>query len=140
MTAIEAPLIAVYRATDYLVFDDRQQITLHIDEINPAADDLLRRHGAERATIITGWNPQSVPASAEENEQRQAALWQWISDHRLFALPSEGRDPSGQWPAEEGYLIFDIAPQAVAELGRQFDQNAVVGISIGQAPKLVLLR
>ena len=87
MTAIEAPLIAVYRATDYLVFDDRQQITLHIDEINPAADDLLRRHGDEWATIITGWNPQSVPASAEENEQRQAALWQWISDHRLFALP-----------------------------------------------------
>jgi hypothetical protein len=140
MTVIDAALIAAYRATDYIVFDDPRQITLRIDEINPDADELLHRLGAITATLITGWNPESVPLSAAENDQCQAALWQWIADHRLFALPTEARDPSGQWPAEEGYLILDIAAETAATLGRQFDQNAVVEISLGQAPKLILLR
>jgi hypothetical protein len=140
MTAIDASLVAVYRATDYVIFDDERQITLRIDEVNPAADDLLRRLGAATATLITGWNPESVPLSAAENDRRQAMLWQWIADHRLFAFSTEARDPSGQWPAEEGYLILDIAAETVAALGRQFDQNAIVTIALGQAPELILLR
>jgi hypothetical protein len=140
MTAIDAALVAVYRATDYVIFDDERQITLRIDEVNPAADDLLRRLGAATATLITAWNPESVPLLAAENDRRQAMLWQWIADHRLFAFSTEARDPSGQWPAEEGYLILDIAAETVAALGREFDQNAIVTIALGQAPELILLR
>jgi len=140
MTAIDAAFIAAYQTTDYIVFDDHQQVVLRIDESNPMADDLLRRHGAVQATMITAWNPESAPLSAAENDQRQAVLWQWIADHHLFALAAEGRDPSGQWPAEESCLIFDIAPQTVAELGRRFSQNAIVSISLGRAPSLILLR
>ena len=61
MTAVDAAIIAAYRTTDYIVFEDEQQITLRIGELNPAADDLLRRHGAATATVITGWNPHSGP-------------------------------------------------------------------------------
>jgi hypothetical protein len=140
MTSIDASLIAAYRATNYIVFDDGLEIVLRIEEINPAADALLMRHGAEQASVITAWNPHSVPSSDAENEPRQNELWHWIAQHHLFALPAEGRDPSGQWSAEESFLIFDITPQAAEELGRRFGQNAIVSISRGQAPSLILLR
>lgn len=140
MTVIDAAMIATYRATDYIVFEEDAQTILRIDQPDPAIDRLLSRHGAESAVMITAWNPRSTPLSAAENETRQAALWRWIAERRLFALAAEGRDPSGTWPAEDSCLIFDIDPETAAALGRQFDQNAILRIGSGSAPELILLR
>jgi hypothetical protein len=140
MTSIDASLIAAYRATDYVVFDDGREVVLRVEEINPAIDALLMRHGAAQAVVITAWNPFSNRSLDAENERRQNELWQWIAQHHLFALPAEGRDRSGEWPAEESFLIFDMTPQAAEELGRQFGQNAIVSVSSGRAPSLILLR
>jgi hypothetical protein len=140
MTLIDTVVIAAYRSTDYIVFEDEGQIILRIDAPDLAIDSLLMRHGAQSAIMITAWNPQSAPLNCDENNARQERLWQWIADHRLFALAAEGRDPSGTWPAEESCLIFDIDAETAAELGRQFDQNAIVRIASGAAPELILLR
>ncbi len=140
MTAIEADLIAAYQRTDYAVFEDDRETILRIGVVNAAIDALLTRHGAEAGAIITAWNPESVVLTSEQNDARDVQLWQWIADHKLFALPAEGRDPAGEWAPEQSCLILDLAPDLAADLGRQFGQNAIVYVSRGSAPKLLLLR
>ncbi|HVJ42831.1 MAG TPA: DUF3293 domain-containing protein [Dongiaceae bacterium] len=140
MTAIDAALIAAYQATDYAVFEEDAEIILRIGEKNPAADALLKRHGAEQAIVLTAWNPESVALSDPENETREGALWRWIADRQLFALAAEGRDPAGAWRPEQSCFIFDLAIDTAMALGRQFGQNALVHFRAGEAPELVLLR
>lgn len=140
MTAIDVNLVAAYHRTDYVVFEDQRETCLHIGVANPEIDALLSRHGAEMAAVITAWNPESVILTPQENDAREAELWQWIADHTLFALPAEGRDPTGEWLPEQSCLILDITPDLATELGRKFGQNAIVSVSRGSAPKLILLR
>lgn len=140
MTAIDAALIAAYRMTNYVVFEDRRETIIRVGDIDSEVDALFHRHGAGRGTIITAWNPQSIVLSDAENAMREAELWRWIADRQLLALPVEGRDPSGSWESEQSCLIFDIAVDVVEALARHYDQNAIVHIERGQAPELALLR
>jgi hypothetical protein len=140
MTAIDAGLVAAYQRTDYVVFEEERETVLRIGTANAEIDLLLSRHGAERAAMITAWNPESVVLSADENELRDAALWQCIADHVLFALPAEGRDPTGQWTPEQSCLILDVTRDLAMEIGRQFGQNAIVIVTRGAVPELLLLR
>jgi len=140
MTEIGSDLLAAYQRTDYVIFEDDGETVVHIGRLDPAIDDLLRRHGAERGTIITAWNPESVLLSDAENAARETELWNWIGEQRLFALAAEGRDPTGAWQPEQSCLIFDIAPDVVATLGRQYGQNAIVHLRLDAAPELELLR
>jgi len=140
MTAIEADLLAAYQRTDYALFEDDQETIARIGKADPAIDKLLQRHGAERGTIITAWNPESVVLTQAENAVRETELWNWIGAQKLFALAAEGRDPTGEWLPEQSCLIFDIAADAAEALGRQYGQNAIVHLKLGAAPELVLLR
>src|SRR5262245_62023079 len=140
MTAIGSDLLAAYQRTDYVIFEDDDETVVHIGRLDSAIDTLLRRHGAERGTIITAWNPESVILSDAENAARETDLWTWIGEQRLFALAAEGRDPTGAWQPEQSCLIFDIAPDVVATLGRRYGQNAIVHLRLGVAPELELLR
>jgi len=140
MTAIGTDLLAAYQRTDYVIFEDDGETIVHIDRLDPAIDDLLRRHGAACGTIITAWNPESVVLSDAENAARETELWNWLGEQRLFALAAEGRDPTGAWQPEQSCLILDIARDAVAALGRRYGQNAIVHLKLGVAPELELLR
>ena len=140
MTVIDAELLAAYQRTDYAIFEVDAETVVHIGRPDPAIDGLLKRHGAERGTIITAWNPESVILSDAENAARETELWNWIGENRLFALAAEGRDPTGAWQPEQSCLILDIAADAVAVLGRQYGQNAIVHLRLGVAPELELLR
>ena len=140
MTAIGPGLLAAYQRTDYVIFEDDAETVVHIGQADAAIDGLLHRHGAESGTIITAWNPESVILSDAENAARETELWNWIGAQRLFALAAEGRDPTGAWQPEQSCLIFDIARDAVAALGRRYGQNAIVHLRSGAAPELELLR
>lgn len=140
MTAIDAELLAAYQRTGYVIFEDDSETVAHIGKADPALDALLRRHGAERGTVITAWNPESVILTAAENAARETELWTWVGEHRLFALAAEGRDPAGSWQPEQSCFILDIAPEEATTLGRRYGQNAIVHLRLGAAPELELLR
>jgi hypothetical protein len=55
-------------------------------------------------------------------------------------IDGDGADPSGQWPAERSYLAFGIDADAARELGRRFQQDAVIWIGKDAIPQLLLLR
>jgi hypothetical protein len=78
-------------------------------------------------TIITAWNPRSVPASPADNHAAQDRLHAAIKAIGLDARPALGRDPADP-PAwqEESLLIENIEVAVVVRLLREFRQHAAV--------------
>jgi Protein of unknown function (DUF3293) len=134
--AIAEELLSAYTATDFVVFDQGEEWALHVGAASRCVDDLLDRHGAIRATIVTAFNPRSKVLTPEANAERHRALVQLLEDRGLPFLLGEGRDPSGQWTAETECIVFGISLAEGLEIARRFEQNAVVFIERGKAPRL----
>lgn len=136
--AIAAELLAAYTATDFVVFDGLEQWALHVGVVSPRVDALLDRHHAASATIVTAFNPRSRVLAPEANEVRHRALVRLLEERGLSFLLGEGRDPSGRWTPETECIVFGISLAEGLEIARRFDQNAVVFIERGKAPRLEL--
>jgi hypothetical protein len=134
--AIAAELLAAYTATDFVVFEGDERWALHVGVASPRIDALLDRHGAASATIVTAFNPRSQVLAPDANQTRHRALVRLLEGRRLPFLYGEGRDPSGQWTPETECIVFGISLAEGLEIARRFDQNAVVFIERGKAPRL----
>jgi hypothetical protein len=134
--AIAAELLAAYTATDFVVFDGQEQWALHVGVASPRVDALLDRHGASRATIVTAFNPRSRVLTPDANAARHGALVRMLEERGLAFLYGEGRDPDGQWIAETECIVFGISLAEGLTIARRFEQNAVVFIERGKAPRL----
>jgi Protein of unknown function (DUF3293) len=76
-------------------------------------------------SIITAHNPYSQKLSKEENEQRHEQLKTILQERGLEHHPSTGQSPDGLW-CEEGFIIFDISLEDALNIGRQFEQHAII--------------
>jgi len=135
---LDETLIAAYRATDYVLFEDgAEAVTLNIGRASPAFDRVLDARGAETAVIVTGYNPRSVVLPDAENRLRHDQLRAVIEARGFDYALGEGRDPTGQWQAEIECVVFGIAVEAGLALARAFEQNAIVFVRRGAAPELL---
>lgn len=134
--AIAEELLSAYTATDFVVFDAGEEWALHVGVASPRIDDLLDRHGAMRATVVTAFNPRSQVLTPDANEARHRALVRLLEERGLTFLYGEGRDPSGQWNAETECIVLGISLAEGLEIARRFEQNAIVFIERGKAPRL----
>jgi hypothetical protein len=57
-----------------------------------------------------------------------------------IVILSEGKHPSDDWPIEASYLVLGIALNEACELGKKYEQNAIVWCDSTCLPRLVLLR
>lgn len=109
---------------------------LRIGERSPACDAWLAALGASTATVVTAWNPLSVPRDDAGNRLAQDRL-----EARLRALgrtfaPATNTDPHGHWPAEPSFVALDLEPVELASLLREFAQYAAVVLPRGRAARL----
>jgi Protein of unknown function (DUF3293) len=84
--------------------------------------------------IITAHNPYSQKLSDLENATRHKQLEQLLESRGFIFSPSTGQSPDQTWQ-EEGVLIFDIALAESLEVGRHFEQHAIV---YGQGNRVAL--
>jgi len=133
---IAAELLAAYTATDFVVFDGPEQWALHVGVASPRVDALLDRHDAACAIVVTAFNPRSRVLAPETNEERHRSLVRLLEERGVPFLLGEGRDPSGHWVAETECIVFGVSLAEGMEIARRFDQNAVVFIERGKAPRL----
>lgn len=134
--AIAAELLAAYTATDFVVFDGEEQWALHVGVASPRVDALLDRHDAACATVVTAFNPRSRVLPPAANVARHQSLVRLLEERGLTFLLGEGRDPNGQWTPETECIVFGISLAEGLEIARRFEQNALVFIERGQAPRL----
>jgi hypothetical protein len=72
----------------------------------------------------------------DANAARHGALVRMLEERGLAFLYGEGRDPDGQWIAETECIVFGISLAEGLTIARRFEQNAVVFIERGKAPRL----
>lgn len=136
-SAIDPGTIAAYRETQYRVFTP--PLVLHIGV--PCADLAVVHENAQVtcSAFITAWNPLGDVLDEALNRERQDCLAEQIAYLGLKALKGEGRHPTGRW-AEASFLILGMDREPAQELGRQFQQNAIVWAGATATPELILLR
>jgi len=85
--------------------------------------------------LITAANPRSQVLPDEENKLRNAALeGEFIARGWRYG-PSFGTDRAETW-REDGFIVWDETADDLLELGREFEQNAIVygasgGVALG---------
>jgi|SRR5882672_855449 len=129
---------AAYEKAHYVVFGE-PELVLRIGERNPDLDELLEAEGAATAAFITAANPRGEEIGAWENEIANAALVESQTAAGFACYSGEGRDPEGSWAPERSALVVGISRADAEAVGRAFEQNAIVFVTRGQAPELVVL-
>jgi hypothetical protein len=133
---IARDLLSAYEATDFVVFDQDEEWIVKVGEVSPRIDAMLDRFDAARAIVVTAFNPRSRVLPPETNAQRHEEMVRLLEQRKLRFLHGEGRDPRGQWIPEAECIVFGISLAEGLELARRFEQNAVVHIERGRAPRL----
>jgi hypothetical protein len=135
----DAALAAAYNATLYEVHAPGGLMVLRLDVFNPPLQDVHAQLSVRCSAFLTAWNPRSVPTSAAENAAALDRMRNEIAALALLSWPGWGRDPTGQWSAEESLFVPGLDLERARELGRQFDQHAIVHAQDDAVPRLIWL-
>lgn len=131
-------LDAAYRKTSYMVDAlAASGVAIRIGECCPPLDDLLARTGTSLWAFITACNPRSEPLSIAENAARTKQLREVIEREGYALLPGAGVPDEAGWPPEPSFLVPGITVEDAMEIGRLFEQHAIVVGSRGAAAALL---
>ena len=98
---------------------------------------MLRSKGSESWAYITAYNPFSELLSDEENEKRNKELESKLTKFEIFSGRGVGTD--GTWSDEESFLVLGISRNDAMELGKKFEQNAILFGTIDDVPELICI-
>ena len=122
-----------YRASRYEVFFP--VLTIQIGQFHSNLDEFLMDNNAFSWAFVSAWNPFSKVLSDTENDARHTKLLQWLQQESFDFC--EGQGAGDNWTPEKSVLILDISLEKAIELGRHFEQNALVFGMVNQVAELV---
>ncbi|EIM99217.1 hypothetical protein WQE_20256 [Paraburkholderia hospita] len=137
-SAVDPDTINAYLETHYLVGGD-MPTTLRVCMPNASLAALHEAAGVESSAFITACNPFSRHCDDESNARRQEALAHQLTQLRVEYVDGIGQHPSTVW-GEPSFLALGLALETAKELGRRYEQNAIVWCGRDAVPQLVLLR
>jgi len=126
-------LVSAYLRTTYRV--RMPPFDLRVGLINKDFDGWLAEQGARQFVFITACNPFSQTLPPEENERRNKLLEMDLRHLSHQVLPGLGIG-EGEWAPEASFCALDISPEQALQLGRTFEQNALVFGRKGRVPEL----
>jgi hypothetical protein len=135
---MDEALRTAYRRTSFTAETPKGRLTIRIGEHCTALDALLTHHAVSTWAYITAYNPGSVRLSDGENIARQTELERLISQQAVAVYRGHGIGDDGDWPHEVSCLILGIPREDARELGRRFEQIAIVAGRCGGEAELVL--
>ncbi len=136
---MDTALVDAYRETEYRVTEG-EPFTMMVDVPCDGLQSLYRVMNSICAVFITAYNPLSRVSSDADNVRRQADLAEELRRRALVKIAGVGQHPSGPWPGEPSYLVLGIDLHEAQELGRVFDQNAIIWCDADAVPTLILLQ
>ena len=87
--------------------------------------------------FITGWNPFSQSTAPYLNRAANHRMPALFAEQGVIALPHVGRSHDGAW-IEEGFFALGLSAAAGLLIAAQFDQHAIVTVSLGRPAELHL--
>ncbi len=132
---LDRRLVSAYLRTIYRVVFPAFDIS-----IGPLSDNVeqwLAHAGLETFAFITAANPKSRILTDNQNSMRNEALFRELKRRiRASPHPAVHRSKNGDWPEEKSWWAPGLAPADAIDLGRRFEQNALVFWTKGENPKL----
>ncbi len=138
-SVIDPATVLAYRQTEYRVLGSLPallQVGVHCAQLAL----LHRKFRTDCSAFVTACNPWGERVADALNAGRQAALAAQLSRQGCVAIEGIGQHPTGEWPAEASYLVPGLPRNAAQQLGRQFEQNAILWAGSDAVPELILLR
>ena len=138
-SVIDAATLEAYRQTEYRVLGSMPATLL----VGVKCMELAALHGhykTDCSAFITACNPRGERVADAINARQQQALCVEISHLGREAVPGIGCHPTGTWPGEASYLVPGLTRVGAQELGRKFQQNAIIWAGSDVVPQLLLLR
>lgn len=126
-----------YREAIYTVVADGKEIIFRIGEVSEAINRLLDEACAAKFALVTAFNPRSEVLPDDENETRQVRLKELLRAENLYFLEGYGANERELWEREPSLFIFGISEERAVEIGREFEQNAIVYGEKNEKIKLV---
>lgn len=131
MNNIGLRLWEAYLRAEYWVGFPNDTLLLQIGDHATGLSRLAERAGVqlrhdESWAYLTAWNPGSEVRMEFVNREKQEDMEMFLRGAGYTLLPGHARDPSGQWPDEEGVLVFGLGWEKALMLGRRFHQNAIL--------------
>lgn len=129
-----------YSTAEYHLLLDRDYV-VRIGLFDRNVQEALQRECNLRRewAIITPCNPRSVRAREELNLFYCNELRYELEQGGGEWFKALNRDPDGLWPDEPGFLVVDADRPWLMDLGRRFQQNALVAAKLHEAPRLIWL-
>jgi sugar phosphate isomerase/epimerase len=131
-------LLSAYRSTRYTVGESPVgAFVLRVGERSALVDRLCRRLGRDAWAYITACNPRSQVLTPAENERRMAQLTSLLDARRLPYFFGAGMGEDADWAPEPSLLVLGADRELALELGRRFEQYAVVYGVLGEPAQLL---
>jgi hypothetical protein len=128
-------LLEAYKNTKYIVFEPT--LTIEIGKLNQDLDKLLLKHNSNECAFITAYNPYSRVLTEEENKVLHNKLKELTEKYTTFEGHGVGQDPT--WEPELSLFIIGISKDDASEIGKKFEQNAIVYGVVNNPPELLIL-
>jgi hypothetical protein len=136
---IDAATLLAYQQTEYRVHGS-VPIILQVGVRSAQLAILHQVHRTDCSAFVSACNPLGVLIDDAANTQRQEALAAQISRLGHIAIAGIGQHPTGTWPAEPSFLVLGLSRAGAQQLGRKFEQNAILWANAAAIPELLLLR
>jgi len=136
---ISPSLLESYESADYHV-DASPSFILKIGIHSAELDSIYKTSHKYTAAFITAFNPYSQELSNQENKDRNHKLEELIQSLHFDYIHGEGKCGNDDWDGEESFLIIGISKEQASEIGKQFEQNAIVWCNKDAIPQLLLLK
>jgi hypothetical protein len=128
-------LINAYNTTEYKVY--YPAIVIKIGIGNQVLNDLLISFNVSTWAYITAFNPFSKILTNAENLKRHEELKVKIRDYKFYEGEGVGEDKA--WEPEISLLVLGISLIDAIEIGKFYEQNAIVVGEISGVPELKML-
>jgi len=139
-TQIHPDKVRAYLATDYRIGHTEQEIILNIGVRSERLAALFTSSGVACGAFLTAYNPRGAIQSNEANARAHTELASMLRGQGLQAIEGSGSEEGTEWPAEKSYFALGLQIDAAQQVGRHFDQDAIVWVGVDAVPQLILLR
>ncbi|HTN94024.1 MAG TPA: DUF3293 domain-containing protein [Gallionella sp.] len=139
MSEIPPLMIKAYKDTDYFVFGE-SLLVLRVGVANGSLAELYKQYKTNTGVFVTAVNPFSKDVGEAVNTASLAELATELERRNLVFFEGIGEHPMGEWAAEPSYFVLGLSLEAAKDLGKKYDQNAVVWCGPDAVPELILLR
>lgn len=134
---IDQQLLKAYQETVYQVLEP--PLSIQIGVLSADLNTFLQENDATTWAFITAWNPKSQRLSQKENKRRHKELIKMVKNAGYLYFIGKGMGKNADWEPEMSLLILNIPIINAIQIGKYFNQNAIVFGAYGDVPILVII-